>query len=122
MKGCTQTESQKELGLTLGRMGQSTKESSKMDCDSVRVSGSMALRSTKDLISMIKGMEKELITGLAEAITKEISFKTSGTDMDKCIGITHFIKGSGSKEYNKEKVKFGRIVNLLKKDFSKMES
>ena len=76
----------------------------------------------KGLISMIKGMEKEFITGLAEAIIKGTSFKISGTDMGKCIGITRFTKANGSKEYSTEKDKFGRIINLLKKGSSKTEN
>ena len=67
----------------------------------------------KGLISMIKGMEKEFITGLAEAIIKGTSFKISGTDMGKCIGITRFTKANGSKENPAGRLFQG--VQLMKK-------
>jgi len=40
--------------------------------------------------------------------------------MDRCIGIIHFIRESGSKDYSKAKANYGKTTNLLKRGSSKM--
>ncbi len=49
--------------------------------------GSMELKAMKEIILMIKGMDKEFINGEMVVITKAIFWMTWGMEMDKCIGI-----------------------------------
>ncbi len=62
----------KELELILGPMGQSIRESSKMDCAMAMEYGCLDHKNMKDHISMIKGMEREYIHGQVVAFIKGV--------------------------------------------------
>jgi len=72
MMGCILMANRKELELILGPMGQSIRESSKMDCVSAMESGSLEQKNMKDLISMIREMERGYIRGQVVAFIKGV--------------------------------------------------
>lgn len=84
--------------------------------------GSMAHRNTRDRISTIRGMEKDCILGVEGAIIRETLLKTLDMGMERCTGMALFTRDSGLKECSKVKERFGRIISLLRRVSSKMES
>ena len=75
MKAPTQTVNLKATEPTLGVMDQFTRESSKMDFDSVSEFGSSEHRNMKEPTSTTKEMEKAFILGREEAITRALLLK-----------------------------------------------
>lgn len=104
--------SQKVMEFIAGKMEQYIKDSLKMGLDMGMVLGRMEVRLMKEIILMIREMDKEYTNGEVGVIIGANLWMICGMGLVKCTGIKiRITRANGGKVYSGDKDKSGKTTN-----------